>query len=270
MNEAIRAARGDIVVRMDVHCEYASDYVRRCVEVLAKTGADNVGGAARAQAKTRFQRALCAALHSPLGVGGARYRSAENEGYVDTVPFGAFRRSVFERVGLYDPGAITNEDAEFNQRILQAGGRIYLSRSIVVHYFPRSNFRSLARQYFAYGQGRARTLCKHRTLPSWRPLVPFSFVVTASLLVLAPDLPSAAAAWIFGAYAAMTGAEALRVGRGESFAIKAMAWAMFPVMHTSHGAGFARGLWRYLRAPDWPRIPLRLSGAAVYAEGPRA
>jgi glycosyltransferase involved in cell wall biosynthesis len=144
MNAAIRCARGDVVVRMDVHCEYASDYVRRCVEALERTGAASVGGAQRARAETSFQRALCAALDSPLGVGGARYRSAIEEGFVDTVFLGAFRRRVFEEVGLYDPRAVTNEDAELNQRIHAAGGRVYLSRQIVAHYYPRESFAALA------------------------------------------------------------------------------------------------------------------------------
>src|SRR5262249_55567236 len=155
MNHVIRRARGDVIVRMDVHAEYASDYLSRCIEVLERTGADNVGGAQRARAESRFQRALCAALSSPLGVGGASYRSDKGEGWVDTVFLGAFRRRVFERIGLYDPRAITNEDAELNQRILASGGRVYLSKQIVVHYYPRDSFRALAKQYYKYGRGRA-------------------------------------------------------------------------------------------------------------------
>src|SRR5947209_937439 len=64
LGQMVKAAQGDVIVRMDVHCEYAPDYVRRCVETLERTGADNVGGAQRAKAKTAFQRALCAALTS--------------------------------------------------------------------------------------------------------------------------------------------------------------------------------------------------------------
>src|SRR5678815_551460 len=97
----VKQATGDVIVRMDVHCEYAPDYVRKCVETLEKTGADNVGGAQRAKARSFFQRALCAALGSPLGVGGAAYRSAEAQGPVDTVFLGAFRRRVFETVGMW-------------------------------------------------------------------------------------------------------------------------------------------------------------------------
>ncbi|HUJ57729.1 MAG TPA: glycosyltransferase family 2 protein [Kofleriaceae bacterium] len=257
LGRLVKAARGDIIVRMDVHCEYAPDYVRACVETLEQTGADNVGGAQRAKARTFFQRALCAALASPLGVGGARYRSADAEGFVDTVFLGAFRRKVFETVGLWDPRAITNEDAELNQRILEAGGKIYLSRDIVVHYFPRDSYRALARQYFRYGRGRARTLIKLGRFPTLRPVLPFLLVSGATALCALPPLwPAAPAA--FASYALATGAEAVRVARELGPRGVATAWSIFPVLHASHGAGFAAGLLQYLRRPDWPDEPERV------------
>lgn len=255
MNRIIQAARGEIVVRMDVHCEYASDYVRKCVEVLEATGADNVGGAQRARATTLFQRALCAALASPLGVGGAKYRSPDNEGFVDTVFLGAFRRRVFERVGMYDPHAITNEDAELNQRIVDAGGKVFLSRDIVVHYHPRESFRALAKQYFKYGRGRARTLLKHGKLLSVRPALPFLMVSGAAAL-LATSAVQPLTPFAFGAYALATGAEAVRVGRGAGLASIPVVWAIFPVLHVSHGVGFAVGLVHYgLVDRDWKGEP---------------
>jgi len=262
----VRQASGDIFVRMDVHCEYAPDYVRQCVETLERTGADNVGGAQRAKARTAFQRAVCAALASPLGVGGARYRSAEAEGFVDTVFLGAFRRRVFETVGLWDPGAITNEDAELNQRILDSGGQIYLSRDIVVHYFPRDSFKTLAKQYYKYGRGRARTLLKLGSFPNLRPVVPFAMVAGATALIALPPLwPIAPLA--FASYALATGAEAVRVGAKVGPAAIPLVWAMFPVLHASHGVGFAAGLLQYLRSPDWApeaeRVPKKVTLRAV-------
>jgi glycosyltransferase involved in cell wall biosynthesis len=250
LNRLVRESTGDVIVRMDVHCEYAPDYVRRCVEALERTGADNVGGAQRAKAKSAFQRALCAALDSPLGVGGAAYRSAEADGPVDTVFLGAFRRRVFETVGMWDPGAITNEDAELNQRILAAGGQVYLSRDIVVHYFPRDSFRTLAKQYFKYGYGRARTLLKLGRFPKLRPILPFLMVTSGATMLALPPLwpvvPAAAAAYLLA-----TGAEAVRVGRRAGLGAIPTVFAIFPLLHASHGIGFAAGLARYLRAPDW-------------------
>jgi succinoglycan biosynthesis protein ExoA len=255
LNKLIREARGDIVVRMDVHCEYAPSYVRKCVETMEKTGADNVGGAQRARAKSAFQRALCAALTSPLGVGGAGYRDASKEGFVDTVFLGAFRRKIFESIGLYDPRAITNEDAELNQRLLESGGKIYLSKEIEVHYYPRDSFKTLAKQYYKYGRGRARTLLKLGRFPTIRPAIPFLMVVGgATLLVLPPLWPIAPAA--FAAYALATGAEAVRVGRDLGPGGIATVWGIMPTLHVSHGIGFAAGLIRYLRDPDWAPLEM--------------
>jgi len=251
MNAGIRAARGDVIVRMDVHCEYAPDYVRRCVEALARSSAENVGGAQRARAKTPFQQALCAALESPLGVGGARYRSAAHEGFVDTVFLGAFPRRVFETVGLYDRRAFTNEDAELNQRILQAGGRVYLSRDIVVHYFPRDSFRAVGRQYFRYGVGRARTLVKHARLSSVRSTLPFLVLATGLALIGIPALRPLAA-WAYGAYALSSLMEAVRVGRRHGPRTIARVALIFPVLHVCHGMGFAAGLARFARERNWP------------------
>ncbi len=262
LGQLVKQAAGDIFVRMDVHCEYAPDYVRKCVDALERTGADNVGGAQRAKAKTFFQRALCAALTSPLGVGGAKYRSADAEGFVDTVFLGAFRRRVFETVGMWDPLAITNEDAELNQRILDSGGQIYLSRDIVVHYFPRDSFMTLAKQYYKYGRGRARTLLKLGSFPNLRPVAPFAMVVGASALVMLPPLwPIAPLA--FAGYALATGAEAVRVGGKLGPAAIPAVWAMFPVLHASHGVGFAAGLLQYLRKPDWTPEPERITKRAT-------
>lgn len=262
MNAMLRAARGDVIVRMDVHCEYAPDYVRRCVEVLERTGADNVGGAQRARATTLFQRALCAALDSPLGVGGAKYRSADSEGFVDTVFLGAFRRAIFERVGMYDPRAVTNEDAELNQRIVGAGGKVYLSREIVVFYHPRSSYAALARQYFKYGRGRARTLLKHGRFLSLRPALPF-LMVTGAAGLLATSAVQPFTPFAFGAYALATGVEAARVGRAAGLVAIPIVWSIFPVLHASHGVGFAVGLVKHgLFERDWPETPERLEPLA--------
>jgi glycosyltransferase involved in cell wall biosynthesis len=239
LNRIIRASRGAVIVRMDVHAEYAPDYVERCVEVLGRTGADNVGGAQRCAAQTPFQKAVCAALGSPLGMGGAAYRDPSREGFVDTVFLGAFRRDVFDRIGLYDEGAVTNEDAEFNQRLVQAGGRIYLSRDIHVSYFPRETFPTLARQYYRYGFGRARTLLKHGRVLKLRPVLPFLALVSGGVLLLvSPSWAIVAVAF----YALVTLLEAVRVGRGLSPAGIATAWLVFPVLQLSQAVGFGMGL----------------------------
>lgn len=251
MNEMIAVARGDIIVRMDVHARYATDFVRQCVAVLEETGAQNVGGSARPLAESGFQRAVCAALGSKLAVGGSAYRHPDAEGFTDTVFPGAFPRHVFDVVGMFDPNAITNEDAELNQRILRAGGRVYVSRRIVVHYFPRDSYSGLAKQYFKYGKGRARTLLKHKGLPTIRPMVPFFFVVgSAGLVATSAFHPLTPVA--FGLYGAACLFEAVRVGRKHGWATVPVVASIFPVLHVSHGIGFAVGLVHYALHRDWP------------------
>jgi len=245
LNRILAEARGDVIVRMDVHCEYAPDYVEKCITILERTGADNVGGAQRCRGRTEFELAVCAALTSPLGVGGAAYRSPDNEGFVDTVFLGAYRRSVFERIGPWDPAAITNEDAELNQRLVSAGGRIYLGREIVVHYTPRGSLGSLSRQYYRYGNGRARTLLKHRRFLSIRPALPFLAVATGLLLLV--SLPRVEALLFVVAPAAVAfGFEAIRVGSSGGPRRAALVGVILPVIVASHGFGFGAGLVRNL------------------------
>jgi len=251
MNTMIAEAKGDIVVRLDVHARYAKDFVRQCVDVLAETGAQNVGGPARPAAESWFQRAVCLALMSKLAVGNSSYRNLEAEGWVESVFPGAFPRRVFDVVGGFDPCAITNEDAELNQRIHDAGGRVYLSQRIVVHYFPRDSYRGLAKQYFNYGKGRARTLLKHGRLLSVRPLLPFFLVVGGTvLLVTTPWQPLLVPA--LGIYGAAALVDAVRVCRKDGLHLAPVVASIFPVLHVSHGVGFGAGLVQYLLRPDWP------------------
>jgi glycosyltransferase involved in cell wall biosynthesis len=255
MNEGIRRARGTVIVRMDAHADYAEDYVAASIATLRRTGATTAGGAARARARNGFQRALCAALSSALGVGGSAYRDAAREGFVESVWSGAFRREVFDRVGLFDATARANEDAELNQRIIEAGGSVYLSRDIVAFYYPRASFGALARQYFAYGKGRARTLLLRRRLLSARPAIPFAAVTGfAMLLAFAAAVPSAwrLPALAALAYAGVVLAESLRLARRHGVAAAARLPVIFPVMHVAHGLGAWAGLASWARGAARP------------------
>ena len=248
LNEGIRLAAGAVIVRMDAHAEYAPDYVAAAVETLRRTGAAAAGGAARAKARSAFERALCAALSSKLGVGGSAYRDASREGFVESGWGGAFRREAFEAVGLFDAEARANEDAELNQRIIEAGGGVYLARDIVSFYYPRASLRALWSQYYAYGQGRARTLLRRRRLLSPRPLIPFATVTSlASLGVLAAALPGVRPLALLAtlAYGAVVTAEAARVARRrEGAGVLPRLLMIFPTMHAAHGVGVWAGLLR--------------------------
>jgi len=254
LNRAIQASHGTIIIRMDAHSEYGPDYIRTCVETLRRTGADNVGGPQRPKARNFFQRMIAHGLGSRLGTGGAPCRHDGKDGFVDTVFPGAFRRQALQRVGLFDPGAITNEDAEINQRIIASGGKVYLSSSIECYYFPRESVTSLFIQYFRYGRGRARTVLKHGQilrLSSFLPFLFFSAIV--GLLALSLLLPQAAwgAAGLAALYATALVAEGVRVATKTEWACAALLPIVFATMHLSHAAGVAWGVLYYSHNPDW-------------------
>src|SRR6266516_1777245 len=147
LNAAIRAARGEIIVRMDAHTIYAPDYVRQCLAVMSETGADNVGGPMQTTAEGFMERAIRAVFHSPFAVGGARSHQANDEGPVDTVIYGCWNKSEFERIGYFDEELVRNKDDEHNLRLTRAGGKIYQSPRIRSWYHVRGSLTALFRQH---------------------------------------------------------------------------------------------------------------------------
>jgi glycosyltransferase involved in cell wall biosynthesis len=184
LNAAIRAARGEIIVRMDAHTEYAPDYVVQCVNTLLKTSADNVGGPARTRAVDYIQKAVACAYHTPFACGGARFHNETYEGWVDTVTYGCWRREAFDKFGYFDEELVRNQDDEHNLRITRGGGKIWQSPKIKSWYRPRGSLGALFRQYMQYGYWKVRVIQKHKLPASWRHLVSGAFVFTLLLLAL--------------------------------------------------------------------------------------
>src|SRR5258706_16067064 len=186
LNHAIEASSGEIIIRLDAHSGPYPDYVERIVAALEAGKAQNVGGVWEIHpgAETWMAKSIAVAAAHPLGVGDALYRHAREAAYVDTVPFGAWRRTLLDKIGGYDESLLANEDYEFNARIRQAGGKIWLDPSIRSIYFARSTFGSLAKQYFRYGFWKWHMLRRYPGTLRWRQALPPLFV--ASLVVVIP------------------------------------------------------------------------------------
>ncbi len=187
MNRAIAQARGDVLIRLDCHAEYAADYIARCVEVLERTGADNVGGymTTRPGRDTAVGRAIAAATTSRFGVGGSAFRVGGVEREADTVPFGCFRRDVFTRFGLYDERLVRNQDIELNSRIRHGGGRIVISPQIKLTYYNRSTYSGLRQQAFHNGLWNLYTIFLVGGGLRARHFVPLGFVLCLLIIPLA-------------------------------------------------------------------------------------
>jgi len=183
-NRAIREARGEIIIRMDVHTVYAPNYVRSCVEVLHETGAANVGGPALTRADGYLAGAIAHAFHTRFASGGAKYRDPRYEGPVASVPYGCFRRSTLDRVGFYDEELVCGQDVELNLRIISSGGTAWQSPKIVSWYTPRTSLSKLFRQNFQYGFWKVGIIRKRRRIVSWRSLAPGSCLLAGAFLLV--------------------------------------------------------------------------------------
>jgi glycosyltransferase involved in cell wall biosynthesis len=178
-NRALNESKGDIIIRVDGHCEIAPDYIQNCLECLEKINADCVGGATEHVASGLVGKSIKMAQSSLFGVGGVSFRKKVEKGeYVNTLAFGAYKREVFERIGGYDEELIRNQDDEFNFRLIQNEGEIWLDPSIKSTYTQRNSFTGLFKQYFQYGFYKIRVMQKRRGIASWRHVVPGLFVLT--------------------------------------------------------------------------------------------
>jgi glycosyltransferase involved in cell wall biosynthesis len=161
LNAALAATTQEIVVRVDAHSELSDGYIRLAVETLQRTGAENVGGIMGARGVTKFEKAVAAAMTSPLGVGSASFHTGGTEGPAETVYLGVFKRSALERVGGYDPAFTRAQDWEMNYRIRTTGGTVWFNPDLFVTYRPRPNVFKLAKQYFEYGSWRHEVMRRH-------------------------------------------------------------------------------------------------------------
>ena len=184
INCGLRSAHGETIVRMDAHSRPNPDYVERCLSALDMGLGENVGGVWEIKPgdKSWIAESIAVAASNPLGVGDAGYRIGAEASVVDTVPFGSFRKSLIEKIGLFDESLLSNEDYEFNARIRQFGGRIWLDPKIITVYYARSTLRELSRQYWRYGYWKFRMLRRYPDTLRWRQGLPPLFV--ASLIIL--------------------------------------------------------------------------------------
>lgn len=154
MNIGIRAAKGDIIIRLDAHAIYPERYISELVSNLKKLSADNVGGVCRTLPvnNTIICRSIAIALSSSFGMGNSHFRVGATEvRKVDTVPFGCFRRSLFDKIGLFDEELVRNQDDEFNGRIIKNGGTIYLLPHLVIDYYARDTVKKVSKMFYQYG-----------------------------------------------------------------------------------------------------------------------
>lgn len=253
INHAVALCAGPqhlVLVRADAHALYPPGYAMQAADRLMQLQAASVVVPMDLRGAGCFQRAAAWIVDTPLGSGGSTHRGGHRSGEVDHGHHAAMSLDWFRRVGGYDPGFSHNEDAELDHRIRAAGGRIWLAGDLRLDYHMRPSLRSLARQYWNYGRGRARTVAKHRIRPRARQIAPalnLILLLAGLLLMLAGAL--AGAGWLIGLgmlwpliyLAVLAGASLWMTWRHRS-ACGFWAGPALAAMHLPWGAGFLTGL----------------------------
>src|SRR5688572_23947198 len=247
-NLGLTLAHGDVIIHLDGHARVAPGFISANVQVMRESGADAVGGPIETRGHGVIGRAIALAMSSSFGIGDTAFRHVSaGLQETDSVPFGAYRRDVFERVGQYDEDMNRGEDDEFNYRLRAAGGRIVLSPEIRSVYFCRDTLQGLARQYWGYGLAKAGVLGRHPVRMRPRHLIPSALVVTlggGALLTMLDRRLAWIPALAGGAYAIAAGLASWRIASKGNKPEARYLPAAFACIHLPAGAGMLVGLIR--------------------------
>lgn len=249
LNVGVKAAVGEYIVRLDAHAEFAEDYVSQSIAIIQETGATDVGGPMIAKGKNPIQNAIAAAYHSPLVVGNSGHHKEGYEGYGETVFLGTFRREELLALGAYDERFDCNEDDDLTLRILEQGGKVFISSRIKSTYYPRDSYRALFKQRFRYGYWKVAVAKKHgrpAQLSHLLPLCLFLFLIVFSILSIFFPLCRIALGGFAALYLLVDLICSVRSSYTHSVLdVLRLMWIHF-VIHFSYGMGYFCGLFRFL------------------------
>lgn len=250
LNIGIKEARGEIIIRLDAHAKYPNNYFSLLTEKLNNLGADNVGGVCRTLPAndTPVCRAIAESMSSPFGMGNSHFRvGVYKEMMVDTVPFGCFKRDIFNKIGLFDEELTRNQDDEFNGRIIQNGGKIWLIPSVIIDYYARGSVGKTSKMFYQYGLFKPlvnKKLKKPATLRQFFPPLFVAGIITGGLL----SVVNKPVRWIFLSvcllYLTLSLLFALR--RTKRFPDFLIIPAIFLIVHISYGVGYWVGIVKQL------------------------
>ena len=243
MNIGIKSSVGKYIIRLDAHSEYSEDYISKCVYYLEKTDADNVGGVIETKGKGYVGNAIALMLSSKFGVGDSKFRTNGKSGYVDTVPFGAFRREVFTKYGLYNEKLTRNQDIELNYRIRKNGGKIYMAEDIKLKYYCRNRIKEIVAMAIKDGKWNVITMKLCPGAMGIRHFVPLTFLLSLIVLPLLSILIPSFIYLFLGEiilYSLLDIISSIKAAKDNKYI--PLLFILFPIFHLSYGFGSLIGL----------------------------
>ena len=252
-NIGIKETRGDIIIMVNAHSILDKDFLKYNLEYLKKTGADAVGGKLNTvnDNSSIIAQAIPLAADSPFGTGGKRYRTKAKEGWVkDTLPYCAYPKELFNKIGLMDEELIRDQDEEFNYRILKLGGRIFYTPKIISHLQIRPSLKKFWRQYFQYGYFKVRVTQKVGIIFTWRQLVPAIFV-SSLMFTGVMSFFNEFFLWLFifiiGLYTIVNFSFSLIISiKKKELKLLPPLVVSFITLHFSYGLGYLKGIWDFI------------------------
>ena len=252
VNLGIAEARYPVVIRIDAHTELPEGYTARGVAELERSGAANLGGIMSAVGKSGFQSAVAKAYNSALGLGGASYHEhAAEPGPAESAYLGIMRRDAIRSIGGFDESVLRGEDWEMNFRLREAGHVVWLDPRLKVRYWPRDNWRNLAKQFYSTGVWRAEIIRRHKGRNPLRFFAPPLLVVNLAVAVLVALLQGVGLVWGPLSVALYAGPAAYvlvllfaAATTSGSLLDRLRFVVVLATMHLCWGAGFLRGALR--------------------------
>ncbi|MGZ4035679.1 MAG: glycosyltransferase family 2 protein [Bacteroidia bacterium] len=247
-NLGIQNATGDYIFIVGARQLIAKNYISTCVEILnSNKDIACVGGKVENIYENAASKLIASAMSSSFGVGVGNFRIKEEDCFVDTVGTPAYRRSIFDEVGLFDEELVRNQDDEFNFRLIKRGDKIFFTGKTGLKYFVRANFKNLYRQYFQYGYWKVYVNRKHKTITTIRQLVPAFFVLflftgfvlsCLNFYITILYLSTLLLYFVFAFVAAAAKADKI----SDIFKII----YTFLILHFSYGSGYLKGIFQFI------------------------
>jgi glycosyltransferase involved in cell wall biosynthesis len=252
LNKGIAIAQGKYIIRMDVHSIYPKNYISALLHYMKILKADNVGGICITKPGNKgiVAFAIAESISHHFGVGNSYFRiKSKNIKEVDTVPFGCYRKEIFQKIGDFDPELTRNQDDEFNARLIENGGKIFLVPEIEIIYYARDKINKLFKMFYQYGLFKPLVNKKLKHPATLRQFVPVGFIIylliflgTISIklnityLLFFPLFAYLFLSWIFSLI--------LAIKKRKWLLIFIMPY-LFTGIHISYGTGYIAGFLKH-------------------------